>query len=88
MYAHQEFYDGSGYPRGLKGEEIPLQARILAVADVYDALTSSRAYRNAWTHERAMETIKKEIKRVALRLSILLGYRPAKIDAATAATVF
>jgi diguanylate cyclase (GGDEF)-like protein/putative nucleotidyltransferase with HDIG domain len=57
---HHEKWDGTGYPDGLKGEEIPLQARILAVADVYDALTSTRSYRNAWTHERAVAVIKKD----------------------------
>lgn len=57
---HHEKWNGTGYPEGLKGEEIPLQARILAVADVYDALTSNRAYRGAWTHERASELIKKD----------------------------
>jgi putative nucleotidyltransferase with HDIG domain len=45
VYSHQEFYDGSGYPRGLKGEEIPLGARIFAVADTLDAITSDRPYR-------------------------------------------
>lgn len=54
---HHEKWDGSGYPDHLKGEKIPLMARILAVADVYDALTSERAYREAWSHERAMEHI-------------------------------
>ncbi|HZO90187.1 MAG TPA: diguanylate cyclase [Chthonomonadaceae bacterium] len=57
---HHEKWNGTGYPEGLKGEEIPLIARILAVADVYDALTSSRSYRNAWSHERTIETIKKD----------------------------
>ena len=54
---HHEKWDGSGYPDGLKGEDIPLTARIMAVADVYDALTSSRSYRGAWTHEKALKTI-------------------------------
>lgn len=54
---HHEKWDGSGYPDGLVGEAIPLTARILAVADVYDALTSSRSYRHAWSHEHAIETI-------------------------------
>ena len=54
---HHERMDGTGYPDGLKGEEIPLSARVLAVADVYDAITSSRSYRSAWSHERAMEEI-------------------------------
>ncbi|PLX83228.1 MAG: hypothetical protein C0617_11875 [Desulfuromonas sp.] len=51
---HHERFDGSGYPYGLKGKAIPLQARIIAVADTYDAMTSSRAYRPARSHEEAM----------------------------------
>ena len=58
--SHHEKWDGTGYPDGLAGEEIPRTARVLAVADVYDALTSSRSYRNAWTHERACEVIRKD----------------------------
>ena len=58
--SHHEKWDGTGYPDGLAGEDIPRTARILAVADVYDALTSSRSYRNAWTHERACEVITKD----------------------------
>ncbi len=54
---HHEKWDGTGYPDGLAGEDIPLTARILAVGDVYDALTSNRSYRHAWTHERAMDLI-------------------------------
>jgi putative nucleotidyltransferase with HDIG domain/diguanylate cyclase (GGDEF)-like protein len=57
---HHEKWDGTGYPEGIAGENIPLAARIMAVADVYDALTSSRSYRNAWTHERAFEVICKD----------------------------
>lgn len=57
-YCHHEKWDGSGYPRGLKGEQIPLTARIFAVVDVYDALTSNRPYRNAWTIEKSLEHIK------------------------------
>ena len=56
---HHEKWDGTGYPEGLEGEDIPLTARILAVADVYDALTSNRSYRNAWTHERALDVIQR-----------------------------
>lgn len=59
-YGHHEKWDGSGYPRGLKGEQIPLPARIFAVADVYDALTSDRPYRRAWTRAKAIEYIRNE----------------------------
>lgn len=59
-YAHHEHWDGSGYPRGLAGDQIPLAARIFAVADVYDALTSARPYRPAWTRQRAVAYIRKE----------------------------
>jgi HD-GYP domain-containing protein (c-di-GMP phosphodiesterase class II) len=52
---HHERWDGSGYPDGLSGDEIPLGARIIAVADVYDALTSSRPYRAALSHATALE---------------------------------
>jgi HD-GYP domain-containing protein (c-di-GMP phosphodiesterase class II)/PAS domain-containing protein len=57
-YCHHEKWDGSGYPRGLKGEEIPLAARLFAVVDVYDALTSDRPYRKAWTKKKAFEHIR------------------------------
>jgi PAS domain S-box-containing protein len=57
-YCHHEKWDGSGYPRGLKGEQIPLSARIFAVADVWDALTSDRPYRTAWSPEKALEFIR------------------------------
>jgi len=56
--AHHEHYDGSGYPDGLQGPEIPLGARIIAVADVYDALTTDRPYRTAWNKEKALEAIR------------------------------
>ncbi|HXQ32642.1 MAG TPA: HD domain-containing phosphohydrolase, partial [Anaerolineales bacterium] len=55
---HHEKWDGTGYPRGLKGEDIPLAARIFAVVDVYDALTSDRPYRQAWPKEKALEHIR------------------------------
>ena len=57
---HHENYDGTGYPDSLKKEEIPLGARVLSVADVYDALTSERAYRKAFSSEEALEIMKKE----------------------------
>jgi putative nucleotidyltransferase with HDIG domain len=56
-YCHHEKWDGTGYPRGLRGEQIPLAARIFAVADVWDALCSNRPYRAAWTHDQALEYI-------------------------------
>lgn len=56
-YSHHERWDGKGYPNGLKGEEIPLYARMLAIVDVYDALTSNRAYKEAFSHQKAMEII-------------------------------
>ncbi len=59
VYHHHEQYDGTGYPLGLKGEEIPLEARILAVADTYDAMTSDRAYRAALSHEIAVAELKR-----------------------------
>lgn len=57
-YYHHEKWDGSGYPEGLKGEQIPLTARIFAVADVWDALTSDRPYRPAWSKKDTLEYIK------------------------------
>lgn len=54
---HHERYDGRGYPDGLKGEEIPISAQIVSIADVYDALTSERVYKAAYPHEKAMEMI-------------------------------
>ena len=59
-YCHHEKWDGTGYPRGLKGEQIPLTARIFAVVDVYDAVTSDRPYRVAWTKEKALEYIQSQ----------------------------
>jgi putative nucleotidyltransferase with HDIG domain len=59
-YCHHEKWDGTGYPRGLKGEQIPLIARIFALADVWDALTSDRPYRKAWPNEKALEYLKSE----------------------------
>jgi len=57
---HHEKWDGSGYPYHLRGEQIPLAARIFAVVDVWDALTSTRPYRPAWTKEQTLEHIKSE----------------------------
>jgi putative nucleotidyltransferase with HDIG domain len=63
VYSHQERYDGSGYPRGLKGEQIPLGARIFAVADTFDAITSDRPYRAA----QSMSAARREIQKYAGR---------------------
>jgi PAS domain S-box-containing protein len=57
-YAHHERWDGSGYPRGLKGEEIPLAARIFAVVDIWDALLYDRVYRDAWPEHKVIEYLK------------------------------
>lgn len=59
-YCHHEKWDGSGYPRGLKGEDIPLAARIFSVADVWDAVQSDRSYNNAWPRAKAQEYIRKQ----------------------------
>jgi HD-GYP domain-containing protein (c-di-GMP phosphodiesterase class II) len=59
-YAHHEHWDGSGYPRNLKGENIPLAARIFAVIDVWDALTSDRPYRPAWSAKKAINYIQQQ----------------------------
>lgn len=59
-YCHHERWDGTGYPQGLTGEEIPLAARIFAVVDVWDALQSDRSYRDAWPEEKAVQHLKDE----------------------------
>ncbi len=56
-FTHHEKWDGSGYPRGLKGEEIPVSGRLMAISDVYDALISRRIYKPAFSHEKAVEII-------------------------------
>jgi HD-GYP domain-containing protein (c-di-GMP phosphodiesterase class II)/CHASE2 domain-containing sensor protein len=57
VYTHHERWDGAGYPRGLKGEQIPIPGRVMAVVDAYDALTTARCYRGPMPHERAVELI-------------------------------
>lgn len=57
LKSHHEKYDGTGYPEGLKGEQIPISSRIISIADTYDAMTSDRAYRKALSHEIAIEEI-------------------------------
>jgi putative two-component system response regulator len=56
-YSHHERWDGTGYPQGLAGDDIPLSARLMAIADVYDALINKRVYKSAFTHEKAVEII-------------------------------
>jgi HD-GYP domain-containing protein (c-di-GMP phosphodiesterase class II) len=59
-YSHHEKWDGTGYPRGLKGEQIPLAARIFAIVDVWDALTSDRPYRKGWPKQKALNYIREQ----------------------------
>jgi putative two-component system response regulator len=59
-YCHHEKWDGTGYPRGLKGEEIPKAARIFAIIDVFDALTADRPYRKAWSEAQALAHIQEQ----------------------------
>ena len=54
---HHEYYNGCGYPYGLKGEEIPLGSRIIAIADAYDSMVSNRAYRSSLTSEEALQVL-------------------------------
>jgi HD-GYP domain-containing protein (c-di-GMP phosphodiesterase class II) len=60
-YCHHEKWDGMGYPRGLKGEEIPLAARIFAVVDTWDALRTDRSYRKAWTEQEALQYLTQQV---------------------------
>jgi putative nucleotidyltransferase with HDIG domain len=69
---HHERLDGTGYPNGLKGDELPIETRILAVCDVYDALVSDRVYRSAWSPERALALLQEEAG---------TGYDPAVVQA-------
>jgi HD-GYP domain-containing protein (c-di-GMP phosphodiesterase class II) len=59
VLAHHERWDGSGYPKGQKSEEIPLQSRIIAIADAYDAMTSERSYRGALSEDIAIDELQK-----------------------------
>ncbi|MFC6659530.1 HD-GYP domain-containing protein [Deinococcus multiflagellatus] len=81
---HHERWDGSGYPLGLRGEAIPLTGRIVAVADVFDALTQSRPYKAAWTTQQALQEIQAQAGRqfdptiVAAALQVLPDAAPGQ----------
>ncbi|MBI5902047.1 MAG: HD domain-containing protein, partial [Deltaproteobacteria bacterium] len=85
-YCHHERWDGKGYPRGLKGEQIPLSARIFTVADIFDALCSDRPYRPAWPRKKALEHISSlsgadldpKIVEIFIRMEKEGAIRPAK----------
>jgi response regulator RpfG family c-di-GMP phosphodiesterase len=72
-YYHQERWDGSGYPDGLGGDDIPIPARLMAVADVYDALVSRRVYKAAMPHERAVEIVLAGVAPISIPTSSTLS---------------
>ena len=84
--AHHERFDGTGYPRALKGEEIPVGARVVAVVDTYDAITSTRPYQAALAKEEAIRELKKNAgtqfdpRVVAAFLEVVRGKDDAKVD--------
>jgi putative two-component system response regulator len=91
---HHEKLDGSGYPDGLKGEKIPLTARVLQMTDIYDALTTDRPYRKALSHEGAIETMRNEAKRgwwdnsLITELEALLCWQAPVVEAIKVAHAF
>jgi putative two-component system response regulator len=72
---HHEKVDGTGYPDGLKGEQIPLLARIMTLADVYDALTTIRPYKAALTNEQALDTMAEEVQKGWWDASLFTEFR-------------
>jgi CHASE2 domain-containing sensor protein len=86
---HHERWDGSGYPNGLAGEEIPLVGRVCSVCDVFDALTSHRPYKDAWPAEEALEEIRSQSGRQfdPRLVSLFLDFAPELIEGATGAPV-
>jgi putative two-component system response regulator len=91
---HHEKLDGSGYPDGLKGDAIPLTARILQVTDIYDALVTNRPYRKAMSHEEAIQTMRNEARRGWWDINLidefgaLLGYHAPVVEEIKVAHVF
>jgi putative two-component system response regulator len=77
---HHERLDGSGYPDGLKGEQIPVRARVLQIVDVYDALTTERPYKRAMSSEQALQTMEEEIKKGWWDPYILAEFRKLLLD--------
>ena len=86
-YTHHEKWDGSGYPRGLKGEAIPLFGRVMAIADIYDALISERLYKDAMPHEDAVDLIR-EICGKHLDPAIVEAFRMLQDDFRQVAALF
>ncbi|MDP2391464.1 MAG: HD-GYP domain-containing protein, partial [Acidobacteriota bacterium] len=84
ILSHHERWDGKGYPQGLKGEEIPLGARILSVVDYFDALTSDRPYHKAMTHEAALALLQQEAGR-ALDPTVVAMFLKMEVEMAAAA---
>jgi len=87
ILSHHERWDGKGYPQGLKGEEIPLGARILSVVDYYDALTSDRPYHKAMTHEAALALLQQEAGRALDPAVVQMFVKMAAEMAAAAGTI-
>jgi HD-GYP domain-containing protein (c-di-GMP phosphodiesterase class II) len=78
--SHHELMDGSGYPRGLRGEAIPIEARIVAVADVFDALTSQRPYKDAWPLQRAYDALEAMAQRGQLDADCVRALQDGVVD--------
>ena len=78
---HHEFLDGSGYPKGKTGEAVPLEARIVTVADIFDALTSKRIYKGAWTIDEALDALEKMAKEGKLDADCVAALRAQKDEA-------
>lgn len=85
---HHERLDGSGYPDGLRGDELPLLAQIVSIVDAYDAMTTTRPYRQAWTPERAYEDLRKDVAKGLLPAHLVEAFvdlgRSGRLDATAA----